>query len=102
MMENNKILNDNELKKVSGGFHDYEVTEIHYDFTIGDTFELAENSYYYVVMENAQNVNEDMKILCDTVHRELHVDKFTCTKRSKIDVRNIIKWKYVGNCVISY
>ena len=100
----NKILNDNELKKVSGGFHDYEVTEIHYDFTIGDTFEVAENSYYYVVMENAQNVNEDNMILCDQVQRELHVDKgsFTCTKRSKYYVRNIIKWKYVGNCIISY
>lgn len=55
-------------------------------------------------MENAQNVNEDNMILCDTVQRELHVDKgsFTCTKRSKYYVRNIIKWKYVGNCIISY
>lgn len=48
-----KILGNEELEKVTGGFDGYDVTERHYNFTAGDTFrDNASPFMYYVVERN--------------------------------------------------
>ena len=104
MTEEKNMLQGKELEKVAGSFQDYEVTEIHYDFTVGDAFEVAANLCYYVVRENAKNVNGDKMILCDRVEREMFgaKDNFVCTRQANYNVRNLVESKYVGNNIISY
>lgn len=58
-----KILGNEELEKVTGGFDGYDVTERHYNFAAGDTFtDNAHPSAYYVVERGYTDVRANVLI----------------------------------------
>ena len=57
-------LSDDELKAVSGGYGEYQVTETRYDFSAGDTFQANGLNNFFVIMDDVNGARGDDMLYC--------------------------------------
>lgn len=70
-------LDQNELEQVTGGFNGYEVTEMRYDFSKGDTFQMNERQSYFVVESDVNKVSTSDMIRCKRYFYNTALGKYT-------------------------
>lgn len=99
-MEKKNELNERELKQVSGGFDEYEVTEIHYNVLDGDTFRRGE--YYYVIRGTKENIPATTMIDYDYYWYNRMAGTYGIVYSSGMQLRWLLEnTEYIGNGIVN-